>query len=310
MEHIKFWKYHISKISDDYYYASTNVDKRHKLISPAPSYFIKFELLDKSNKSNDNYKLIINQSHHKTSPIIIEKSKDSLKISFKPNETLVNNNILNDSNSNSNKSIQYKFDKSPKSIALLDSIQMVNQYQFNQLSVCELKSSTSNLFSKSKVNGVKLGKDGSIYFINNSNSTTAWYDNVYAFFRPCNREISSKLTKSVLKSSKLMSSSSLTNSSGSTAPSSTGSGNANNEADFDDDNDDEDDDEAPNVNYIAYDGLLSRHPIDDSPNDFKFGWLTIYDKDDFFRKPGNWQLVLSVSIGSAIDSNFNKFVNM
>lgn len=278
------------------------------MINPGPSYFLKFQI------GENGFRLTLNQSHHNASyPITIEKLGDSIKVLFKPNETLINGALINDSNANSQKSVQYKFDKTPNS-KLVDSIQMVNQYKFDQWSTCELKSSNTNLFTKGKVNGVKLGKDGSTYFLKNNNPNklnSAWYDSVYSFFRPCNREMSSKLTKSVIKSSKLISSSSLTTSSGSTsAPKSAGSGSTANDDDDLDDFDDDADSTANSINYTALDGLFSRHPIDDSPNDFKFGWLTIYDKDDMFRKPGNWQLVLSMSIIAAVESNFEKFASM
>lgn len=304
MDDTKFWKYHIVKVSRDFFYMSTNVDRKHMMIAPAPSYFVKYE----SFAGSAGYKITLNQSHSKTSPITIEKREDVLIVSLKPCEYVgKDGHIANSPKEATNSLIQYKFVQIKSRKMLGDAVQILNGYSFDHCVVSELKPTSSGfLGSKKKLDGVKLGKDGSTYFILDKGSSSSWYENVYAFFRPCNREMSSKLTKSVLKSSKLMSSPSPTLSMKNFS--------VNEQQPGDDVMVEEEEEEENNSGDISYysshDGLFSRHPVDDSPNDFKFGWLSIYNKGDYFAKPGNYQLVLAVSLAVSIESNVDKFVNI
>lgn len=299
-----FWKYHIVRVSRDNYYLSTNVDSRHRDIPWAPSYFVRVET------HGSDFKLTISQSHHNTSPMVVEKTKDMLRVSFRPNETLVNGSVLNDAGEASNKLVQYKFGKGATDQGARtanDTVQRVNEYSCGELCVCELKAASSGLF-KTKVDGIKLGKDGSVYFLKgiaqssiskgHINETLAWYDTVCAFFRPCNREVASRMTKSVLKSSRLL------GSSGSVSTSSVASTELS-----DDDTDASADVSASSVSYVAQDGLFQRHPLDDSPNDHKLGWLTLYDQGGYFGTTGRWQLALGASLGLAMVVNTEKFTS-
>ncbi|GME76546.1 unnamed protein product [Ambrosiozyma monospora] len=73
------------------------------------------------------------------------------------------------------------------------------------------------------------------------------------------------------------------------------------------------------IYYTARDGLFDRHPQDDSPNDYKFGWITIYDKQQYFdydkakasgSEPAqfNWEVVLAMSLASAVETHFESLI--
>ena len=107
-------------------------------------------------------------------------------------------------------------------------------------------------------------------------------------------------------------------------------GDGNEEADDDDDEydagDDDEEDEEMSDNivdteassrsnfdkfYNAKDGLYNRHPKDDSPNDFKLGWLTVYEKGRYFEKipnGGNWQMVVGLTLAAAFEKQIDKYV--
>ena len=63
--------------------------------------------------------------------------------------------------------------------------------------------------------------------------------------------------------------------------------------------------------YEARDGLIHRHPKDDSPNDYKVGWLTIYEKGRYFEKVaqgGNWQMVLGLTFAIGFEKMIDKYL--
>jgi hypothetical protein len=223
------------------------------------------------------------------------------------------------------------------------------------LHVCSIKEKKKSIFIKSKIDGVKLAKNNSVYFLDTGFfKKRKWFDPVVSVFRPCNRGTKNKITKSVLINSKLNMNSMNMNSSkklfsanklnvdfsnlslkGNTTNKETNEdgsrGGDPDGVDADDDDDDEydyddidDDENSENVIdsensktgnyskfYNAKDGFYDRHPKDDSPNDHKIGWLTIYEKGRYFEKipnGGNWQMVLGMTYAVAFEKLIDKYL--
>lgn len=220
------------------------------------------------------------------------------------------------------------------------------------LHVCSIKDKKKTMFMKNKLDGVKLAKENSVYFLDTGFfKKRKWFDPVVSLFRPCNRDMKNKLTKSVLLNSKLnirsmnkvssskklfsanklnvdFSSMSMKNGSKSIGKSDTHAED-NNEDDDDDydygDEDDEDEEMSENIVdlantsaanyskfYNAKDGFYNRHPKDDSPNDYKLGWITIYEKGRYFEKipnGGNWQMVLGMTFAVGFEKLIDKYIH-
>ncbi|GAV30193.1 hypothetical protein PMKS-003702 [Pichia membranifaciens] len=209
------------------------------------------------------------------------------------------------------------------------------------LHVCVIKEKKKSLFIKSKFDGVKLAKPNSVYFLDTGFfKKRKWFDPIVSVFRPCNRDVKNKLTKSMLVNSKFnmnlsdskkLFSANKLNVDFSNINLKDGRKNDNDDDDDDDDDDfdydnDEDEDEEMSENvtdldnptgsnydkfYNAKDGLYSRHPKDDSPNDYKLGWLTIYEKGRYFEKipnGGNWQMVLGLTFATGFEKMIDKYI--
>lgn len=237
-------------------------------------------------------------------------------------------------------------DKAANMYDAANNLVLVDDYTMNDfLHVCAIKEKKKSLFLKSKIDGVKLAKPNSVYFLDTGFfKKRKWFDPIVSVFRPCNRDVKNKLTKSMLVNSKfnmnlsdskkLFSANKLnvdfSNINFKDNSGRDGSGN-NNENDDDDDDDfdydneeDEDEEMSENVTdldnpggpnydkfYNAKDGLYSRHPKDDSPNDYKIGWLTIYEKGRYFEKipnGGNWQMVLGMTFATGFEKMIDKYI--
>lgn len=209
------------------------------------------------------------------------------------------------------------------------------------LHVCVIKEKKKSLFIKSKFDGVKLAKPGSVYFLDTGFfKQRKWFDPIVSVFRPCNRDVKNKLTKSMLVNSKFNMNLSDSKKLFSANKLNVDFSNINlkdgrkhdhdddvddDDDDFDYDNDEDEDEEmSENVTdldnpagsnydkfYNAKDGFYSRHPKDDSPNDYKIGWLTIYEKGRYFEKipnGGNWQMVLGLTFATGFEKMIDKYI--
>lgn len=377
-----FWKYHIIKISPFEFYMTTNPDKRHRYVRNAPSYFVKLELPNDSKSTDGNSKsksklsigsqsqidkgfrlaftqqqvLGINGYDGYYEPFIIEKlPKDKgghYKIRCQYNEYQKDWNILNNINSNNKsaqKNLNFQFsntnnDKEKEDYDSTNGLITVDDYKMNDnLHACSIKEKKKSLFLKSKIEGIKLAKPNSVYFLDTSFfKKRKWFDPVVAVFRPCNRKMKNKLTKSILNmnnlninNSKKMFSVNKLSVDFKNLTNGNGNGNDNNEVadsdDDDDDNDDDDDDDdinensenvidssSPSSSSVTYskfctakDGFFNRHPKDDSPNDYKIGWLTIFEKGKYFEKipnAGNWQMVLGMTFAVSFEKMIDKYL--
>ena len=52
------------------------------------------------------------------------------------------------------------------------------------------------------------------------------------------------------------------------------------------------------VYYAPGDGVFKEDPPDDSPNNEKLGWITMYDDFEIFKQPGMWELTLSLTLAA------------
>lgn len=226
---------------------------------------------------------------------------------------------------------------------------LIDDYRMGDfLHVCGIKDKKKSLFIKNKIDGVKLAKTNSVYFLDTGFfKKRKWFDPIIAVYRPCNRDTKNKLTKSVLINSKLnmnvsnnskklfsvnklnvdFSNMNLKNNNGSQNNEDENDEDEDDEFDYDDEDDEEledadlsenvidSDNSKDSVNYSKFynakDGLFNRHPKDDSPNDYKIGWLTIYEKGRYFEKipnAGNWQMVLGMTFAIGFEKFIDKYL--
>ncbi|GMM47993.1 hypothetical protein DAPK24_045910 [Pichia kluyveri] len=363
-----FWKYHIVKIAPFEFYMTTNPDKRHRLVRNAPSYFIKVELPNdpkvkiKGSQVDKGYRLVFQQQQvigingfdGNYKPFVIEKlpadKGGHFKILCQYNEFQQDWNIhnnINNSNKGHSKNLNFQFSNTDNNKDDLydtnNNLLLSDDYTMGDfLHVCSIKEKKKSLFIKNKIDGIKLAKENSVYFLDTGFfKKVKWFDPVIAVFRPCNRNTKNKIAKYVLLNSKMDSSNGITkkmfSSSRLTVDFSNmninnkteGVSDANDDDDDEDyDNDDEDNDEyedgsdnvidedstsSSNLSkfYTAKDGLFSRHPKDDSPNDYKLGWLTIYEKGRYFEKipnGGNWQMVVGMTFAVSFEKLIDKYI--
>lgn len=52
------------------------------------------------------------------------------------------------------------------------------------------------------------------------------------------------------------------------------------------------------IYYAPGDGLFQENPPDDSPNNEKLGWITIYDDYETLKSPGMWELILGFTLAA------------
>lgn len=302
----------------------------------------------------------------------------SYKISCQYNEFQQDWNIqnnVNQSNINKTKNLNFQFMNSNSKISQRDNnshggdkekerdrekdkeiydaannLMLIDDYTMGDfLHVCGIKDKKKSLFIKNKIDGIKLAKNNSVYFLDTGFfKKRKWFDPIISVFRPCNRDVKNKFTKSVLinskskfgmhnvssNSKKLFSANKLNvDFSSMNLKNKEGDGNNNgndndgdddDEYDYDNEEDDDDDEMSENVIdlensngvnyskfYNAKDGLFSRHPKDDSPNDYKLGWITIYEKGRYFEKipnGGNWQMVLGMTFAVGFEKLIDKYL--
>lgn len=280
-------------------------------------------------------------------------NKENFKNSRNLNFQFINSNgkISKKNLTDDEKRKEKENDKEEKEKKLYDSnnnLILIDDYKMGDfLHVCCIKDKKKSLFIKNKIDGVKLAKTNSVYFLDTGFfKQRKWFDPIVAVFRPCNRDVKNKLTKSMLNHSKFNISDVSSNSKklfianklnvdfSNINLHSKNDDNNNNEHDndnededdeFDYDNEDDEDEEmSENVIdldnstssnyskfYNAKDGLYNRHPKDDSPNDYKLGWLTIYEKGRYFEKipnGGNWQMVVGMTFATGFEKIIDKYL--
>ncbi|KAG7829380.1 hypothetical protein KL920_002239 [Ogataea angusta] len=307
----KFWKYHVLQISQFEFYLTTNPDNRHKFVRGAPGYYVELVLKNSSDNnyvsaSNNGFQLVFRKQRY---PILKPESSDT---NFDPSQvfTILKQShirggdlevmgtgceFVDDEGRHSYSSKQQKiaatFFNKANSLSQ-NGMVMDTCYRLKNLRVCSLKEKKSTILFKNKIDGVKLSKEGSIYYIDDKLGGPYWHDSIIGLFRPCERDIKAKITKKVF-------------SKGDSFHSAREELSENLEAiSFDDE-----ESLSERTFYFARDGLLQRHPQDDSPNDYKLGWITIYDKTDYFSTPnGNWEMVLGVTFAAAFELIVDRFV--
>ncbi|KAG7897308.1 hypothetical protein KL935_005264 [Ogataea polymorpha] len=307
----KFWKYHVLQISQFEFYLTTNPDNRHKFIRGAPGYYVELVLNndldgDYVSASNNGFQLVFRRQRYPIS------KTESSETKFDPSQVFT---VMKQSHSKggdfevvgqSSEFVDYegRHSYTPKqqkiAATFLNKANSLSQngmvmetcYRLQHLRVCTLKEKKSTILFKNKIDGVKLSKEGSIYYIDDKIGGSYWHDSIIGLFRPCERDIKAKITKKVF-------------SKGDSFHSVREELNENLEAMSLDDEESSSD----RTFYFARDGLLQRHPQDDSPNDYKLGWITIYDKSDYFSAPnGNWEMVLGVTFAAAFELIIDRFV--
>ncbi|KAH3661573.1 hypothetical protein OGAPHI_006421 [Ogataea philodendri] len=301
----KFWKYHVLQLSQSEFYLTTNPDDRHKFVRSAPGYYVNLELLKDNTRnfvsaSNNGFRLVFTkQSYPKsneTGDILYDPVKSFAveKQAYSKGGNVELNGTASQFVDEEGKVIDHMQDRqlnvnytNKANSVSHNGMVMETCYKLGSSCVCSLKEKKSTILFKNKIDGVKLSKEGSIYFIDEQLGGTYWHDSILGLFRPCERDMKAKITKKVL-------------SKGDSFHSSLREDAADNfEAlNLDDDNESGTD----RTFYYARDGLLQRHPQDDSPNDFKVGWVTIYDKADYFAKTdGKWEQVLGFTLVAAFE---------
>ncbi|KAG7706811.1 hypothetical protein KL914_002695 [Ogataea haglerorum] len=307
----KFWKYHVLQIGQFEFYLTTNPDNRHRFVRGAPGYYV--ELVLKSPMDNEyvpasdkGFQLVFKRQRY---PISNSKSSET---EFDPSQVFT---VMKQSQSKGGdyeimghsyefvddegrrsytpkqQKIAAKFVNKSNSLSQ-NGMVMETCYRLKNVRVCSLKEKKSTILFKNKIDGVKLSKEGSIYYIDDKLGGSYWHDSIIGLFRPCERDIKAKITKKVFsKGDSFHSAREELNES--LEPMS-----------FDDE-----DYVSDRTFYFARDGLLQRHPQDDSPNDYKLGWITIYDKSDYFSTSnGNWEMVLGLTFAAAFELMVDRFV--
>ena len=335
-----FWKYHVIKINPLEFYLTTTPDKRHQFTRHAPSYYVQIQLPENEETKSwhtksqavSGFRLVFTQQHwgiadeSKANQFMVELLPESeggkLRMNAFHNEQLINGVITNTYTPENEKGqqipINLTFDKIKQQTAYFGrEITLHSGYRLGSgIQICSLKPGRKrDLFFKSRINGMKLAKDGTSYFLDEEFfPKSSWFNPVVAIFRPCKRGITNKITKKVVTSSAkfsslnphssiTMRSSDLTSvSSAATSRSSFSSTREEAEDDGEDSGNEHttySDYKTSTRYYIAKDGLRDRHPIDDSPSDYKLGWITIYDRDEYFSPEthggGNWEVVLGMT---------------
>lgn len=333
-----FWKYHVMKLNPLEFYMTTNPDKRHRFVRHAPSYYVEIQLPlanatgkhHRNGQASDGFRLIFTQQEwgkQNNPSFSVEKistgNGGGYKVTAYYNEQLGDNGAIislkGDKNQPEHANLQ--FDRMKGSERYYgDDLDINSGYRLgSKLKVCTIKQHRKNYLFKAKIDGIKAAKKGSVYFMDSSFfKKTNWFNQIVAVFRPCKREITSKIAKQVITSSSRLS--------GFTSSSVRIGGNRNGRSSMDstrsetdDDNTDYDleyttyNDQNRSIRcYLARDGLRDRHPVDDSPNDYKVGWITVYDKEKYFNEKteggGNWEVVLGMTLAVGIEGMLDEIL--
>lgn len=333
-----FWKYHVIKINPLEFYLTTIPDKRHEFTRHAPSYYVQVQLPEgkatkgwhTKSQTVSGFKLIFTQQQwgvgdeNKVNPFIIELLPESESGKFimnaYQNEQLINNAITNtigdENNGRIPLNLTFEKIKAPSSYFGRE-VMLHSGYRLGSgIHICSLRPGRKRDFIfKSRISGMKLAKDGTSYFLDEEFfPKSSWFNPVVAIFRPCKRGITNKITKKVVTSSAKFSSlaphSSITIGNSDLTSVSSPATSRNSFSSTREESEDEDEDsgneyitysdyETSTRYYISKDGLRDRHPVDDSPSDYKLGWITIYDRDKYFSPEthggGNWEVVLGMT---------------
>ncbi|GME88538.1 unnamed protein product [[Candida] boidinii] len=343
----KFWKYHLMRVSKNEFYLTTNPDERHKFVRHAPSYRITLLLPSsngtksrKSSKASEGFRLVferVDMLSAMNDNAYYGNSKKGFTIERKPldiggelvfngwyTEYLDRNkfNLLKQSDESSQRMDRLEASyfgenvKNSKAYVMTTDLTMSVGYSYQSriMGDCRigmLHEATGGIFSKvhkSRVDGIKLGKEGAVYFCNRTSGLKQWHEQVVAMFRPCERGLVNKISKQITSSSRGSQSyqNSLNRSSlspGDRYDTSASSPGSESEGKF---------------YYAAKDGLFDRHPKDDSPNNFKLGWLTIFDKpeSDIFlldrntgEVKGIWETILGLTLGASFENIIDKILS-
>lgn len=310
-----FWKYHVIRINRLELYVTTNPSERHKFMRSAPSYYVQIQLPEgvSGHYKRSGFKLVFSQqlwgeeNESKCPEFSIEKlpghsSGYKVVCNFNECETAdgkIENRLIS-------KAPALDFTPIHKSNGPYgEGVALTGGYSLGKrLQVCHLKETAKSSFLfKNKIDGIKLGKDGSTYFMDLAYfPTSVWYDPLVALFRPCRREVANKISKQVMTSSSKIAG---------FRSSVTLQGKRSNEIAVD--NEETKTYEEQYTYYMAGDGLRDRHPEDDSPNDFKLGWVTIYDRPKYFVQGsggGNWETVLAMSLAVGFEQMVDKWLDV
>lgn len=60
------------------------------------------------------------------------------------------------------------------------------------------------------------------------------------------------------------------------------------------------------VYYAPGDGLFEEDPPDDSPNNEKMGWITIYDDYETLKIPGMWEMILGLTLAAGLSKSLEE----
>ncbi|QPG72914.1 hypothetical protein FOA43_000217 [Brettanomyces nanus] len=334
----KFWKYHVMRLNPLEFYITTNPDNRHKFMRRGPSYYIQVQLPDASDTKGKGkpvshtakgFRMVFSQQQWNStaaSPSFsVEKLPESqggtyiAKGFFNEHED-GDKEIRNIEGKEQLQALNWQFDRISAPIEYYgDEVTVENGYKIgSDLKVCTLKQKKKNYFFKNKIDGVKLAKEGATYFIDEKQlRKDCWFNPVVAVYRPCKREMTSKIVKKVVTSSSKLSN--LTSNSSVKLRRNAGSASPRSESDTDDGDDDfrmeytTYNDENTRVKYyMCKDGIKDRHPEDDSPNDYKLGWITIYDKEGYFKQDtqrgSNWEVVLGMTFAYGVQSSLDRIL--
>ncbi|CCH40649.1 hypothetical protein BN7_183 [Wickerhamomyces ciferrii] len=67
---------------------------------------------------------------------------------------------------------------------------------------------------------------------------------------------------------------------------------------YDENNSDDTSGSSETIYYSPGDGVFQQDPPDDSPNDVKLGWITIYDDFNKLKIPGMWEITLGFTLAA------------
>ncbi|ODV94351.1 hypothetical protein PACTADRAFT_51207 [Pachysolen tannophilus NRRL Y-2460] len=310
-----FWKYHIISIGKNKMYLTTNPDIKHLYCRNGPGYFIdllipKSDEKDKKLKQSEiGYRLVFkiddNKEEEPKSCIIVTKEPNSknsngdFKISY---VSLLDIDVSGklQTNKNNPKSLNNTArevdipelmalaKKDAENLELRQLIPNFHRYQVindnNQYligSKPDIKQKNSN---KLKISNhvYKLTNKQNVYFYKDKDLAVKKLSlrnhqqqdiDIIGLFRPHETRLKKKLIKTINATSNTLSS---------------------NDVELDITGEASSDPYSANSTsyYKSGDGFFIQNPKDDSPNDTKIGWITIYEDHDQIFKDGLWELVL------------------
>ncbi|ANZ77391.1 BA75_04738T0 [Komagataella pastoris] len=304
----KFWKYHILSIGTDLFYLSSIPEINHLCCRYSPGFFVSisrfrdedglpaYRMSFKGEVDNFNDRLLL-ISELPVVAVITKRIKTGFDIQITKTYALKDHLIsFMGEGKRINGGTEYLEIPELNNLDLEDADlkQTLSRYELHMEGASKESWIVSPILRKSRKISNKLGLSQSVYkikgkrnifFYKNSKKGDGTFSenskDVVGLFRPSQTKLKKKIIKGASQLKHLERNSYI-------SPQSLG---------IPDD---------PSTNsvqryYRAADGYLEEFPKDDSPNQVKLGWITIYENSLFKRANGLWELCLTMTLTAGLD---------